>query len=91
MTHIDERTLPDHEAREVKGSVRDAKAREARLPTEGGEPVPPMRADKHSDADPAVQNPVEARQGFLGQRMLLVLGGGLGLAFVAWLLIEMIY
>lgn len=90
MTNIDDRTLPHEESREIKQSVRDAEAREARLPTEGGEPVPPMRADHHSDADPAVQNPVEARQGFLGQRVLMVLGGGLVLAALAWIFVGMV-
>jgi hypothetical protein len=39
----------------------------------GSEVVPPMRADDHSDADPAVETPVEARQGFLGKPVLTVL------------------
>lgn len=42
----------------------------------GGDPIPPMRADDHSDADPAVETPVEARQGFLDRPVLMVLIGG---------------
>ena len=51
----------------------DVKEREARIPDKGGEPIPPMRADVHSDADPAVETPVEARQGFLDRPVLVVL------------------
>ena len=55
----------------------------------GGDPLPPMRADDHSDADPAVETPVEARQGFLGRPVLTVLISGLVLAVVAWIALEM--
>jgi hypothetical protein len=54
-----------------------------------GNKVPPMRADDHSDADPAVETPVEARQGFLGTPVLMVLVGGLALAVVAWIGVEL--
>jgi hypothetical protein len=54
----------------------------------GGDPIPPMRADDHSDADPAVETPVEARQGFLGRPVLMVLVGGLVLVTIAWMVIE---
>jgi hypothetical protein len=33
----------------------------------GDDPIPPMRADRHSSSDPAVETPIEARQGFLGR------------------------
>jgi hypothetical protein len=56
----------------------------------GGDPIPPMRADGHSTADPAIETPVEARQGFLGRPVLLVLVGGLVLAAVAWLAIALL-
>lgn len=54
----------------------------------GGDPIPPMRADDHSDADPAVETPVEARQGLLGRPVLMVLVGGLVLVTIAWMVIE---
>lgn len=56
----------------------------------GGDPIPPMRADEHSDADPVVETPVEARQGFLGRPVLMVLTGGLILAMIAWIALERI-
>ncbi|POR57044.1 hypothetical protein [Bosea psychrotolerans] len=49
--------------------------------------VPPMRADDHSDADPAVETPVEARQGFLGKPVLLVLAVALILSAMAGILV----
>lgn len=52
--------------------------------------VPPMRADDHTDAEPAVETPVEARQGFLGMPVLMVLIGGLVLATLAWIGVEMV-
>jgi len=54
----------------------------------GGDPIPPMRADDHSDADPAVETPIEARQGFLGRPVLMVLIGGLVLVTIAWFAVE---
>jgi hypothetical protein len=69
---------------------QDVREREARIPTEGGAPIPPMRADTHSDADPAVETPVEARQGFLGKPVLMVLVWGLVLAVIAWIGVEII-
>ncbi len=54
----------------------------------GGDPIPPMRADDHSDADPAVETPVEARQGFLDRPVLVVLVAGLVLVTLAWIVIE---
>jgi hypothetical protein len=65
-----------------------AKAQGADL--SGGDAVSPMRADDHSNASPAVETPVEARQGFLGSRVLMVLIGGLVLAVVAWFAVEWI-
>ncbi|CAH1675648.1 conserved hypothetical protein [Hyphomicrobiales bacterium] len=56
----------------------------------GGDPLPPLRADDHSDADPAVETPVEARQGFLGRPVLVVLISGLVLAVAAWIGVEML-
>jgi hypothetical protein len=67
----------------------DVKEREARLPEKGGEPIPPMRADIHSDSDPAVETPVEARQGFLDRPVLVVLVAGLALAMIGWVVAEM--
>jgi len=55
-----------------------------------GAPIRPMRADDHTDADPAVETPVEARQGFLDRPVLMVLIGGLGLAVVAWVLLTLL-
>ena len=55
----------------------------------GGDPIPPLRAADHSDADPAVETPIEARQGFLGRPVLMVLIGGLILAIIAWIGVEM--
>jgi hypothetical protein len=54
----------------------------------GSEVVPPMRADDHSDADPAVETPVEARQGFLGKPVLTVLISGLILVVIAWIALQ---
>lgn len=56
----------------------------------GGTVVPPMRADDHSNLAPAVETPVEARQGFKGVPVLMVLIGGLVLAVIAWLVVEMV-
>ncbi|MGO4175186.1 hypothetical protein [Bosea sp. TAF32] len=56
----------------------------------GGDPLPPLRADDHSDADPAVETPVEARQGFLGRPVLVVLIAGLALAVIAWIAVELL-
>lgn len=56
----------------------------------GGDKVPPMRAQDHSDDYPAVETPVEARQGFLGAPVLMVLISGLALAIVAWIVVEML-
>ncbi|MFC5392967.1 hypothetical protein [Bosea vestrisii] len=67
----------------------DVKVREARVPEKGGEPIPAMRADVHSDAEPAVETPVEARQGFLDRPVLVVLVAGLALAIVGWIVAEM--
>ncbi len=55
----------------------------------GGEPLPSLQADRHSEGDPAVETPVEARQGFLGRPVLMVLIGGLVLAMISWLAVEM--
>ncbi|KRE00289.1 hypothetical protein ASE63_09460 [Bosea sp. Root381] len=65
----------------------------ARVQTESprdGEKVPPMRPDDHSSASPAVETPVEARQGFLGRPVLGVLIGGLVLAIIAWIAVELL-
>ncbi|WP_332683557.1 hypothetical protein [Bosea sp. (in: a-proteobacteria)] len=70
--------------------AEDVREREARIPTEGGQPIPPMRADTHSNAEPAVETAVEARQGFLGKPVLMVLIWGLVLTVVAWIAVEMI-
>jgi hypothetical protein len=76
-------------------SIQDEQRAETRAkqqtesPREGGA-VPPMQADDHTDASPAVQTPVEARQGFLGRPVLGVLVGGLVLAIVAWIAVELL-
>ena len=54
---------------------------------QGGDRIPPMRADDHSNADPAVETPVEARQGFLGKPVLVVLVVALVLAAMAGILV----
>jgi hypothetical protein len=54
---------------------------------QGGDRIPPMRADDHSDADPAIETPVEARQGFLGKPVLLVLAVALILTAIAGILV----
>lgn len=58
--------------------------------SEAGVKVPPMRPDPHSDADPAVETPVEARQGFLGRQVLMVLIGGLAFAILAWIAVDLL-
>jgi len=55
---------------------------------EGGDRIAPMRADDHSNANPAVETPVEARQGFLGKPVLMVLVGGLVLVIIAWIALQ---
>ncbi|PTM40952.1 hypothetical protein [Bosea sp. 124] len=54
----------------------------------GGDAIRPMRADTHSNIDPAVETPIEGRQGFLGRPVLAVLVGGLLLVGVAWLIVH---
>ncbi|PZU90123.1 MAG: hypothetical protein DI527_14905 [Chelatococcus sp.] len=71
----------------MANDLRD-KADQAETP--GGAPIPPMRADDHSDASPAVETPVEARQGFLGRPVLMVLGAGLALAVIAGIMVGLI-
>jgi hypothetical protein len=56
----------------------------------GGTPIPPMRADDHTNVDPAVEPPVKARQGFTGMPVLMVLIGGLVLAMIAWIVVDKI-
>lgn len=53
----------------------------------GGDQIPLLRADDHSDADPAVETPIEARQGFLGKPVLLVLVVALILTAMAGILV----
>jgi len=48
-----------------------------------GQTIAPMYPDDHSSTDPAQQTPVEARQGFLGKPVLIVLVAGLALAIIA--------
>lgn len=50
--------------------------------------IMPMTADDHSSSRPAIETPVEARQGFLGRPVLVVLIGGLALAGVAWMIVH---
>jgi len=79
--------------RDLKETVMTVDTR-PRVPVEdldkarGGDPIPPMRAPDHSDADPAVETPIEARQGFLGRPVLMVLIGGLVLVTIAWFVVE---
>jgi len=68
--------------------VRAAQARAASQSDPAQPVIPPMRADDHSNADPAVETPVEARQGFLGRPVLAVLIGGLILAGIAWVIVH---
>lgn len=69
--------------------LRAASARAAQQGEgDGGNAVPPMRADTHSNADPAVETPVEGRQGFLGRPVLAVLVGGLLLVGLAWIVVH---
>lgn len=64
--------------------LRAASARsERQSETPGGAAIPPMHPDRHSAAEPAVETPIEARQGFLGMPVLAVLVVGLLLAVVA--------
>lgn len=73
----------------VDPDIREADARaDQQREGPGGGLVPPMRADKHSTNDPAVETPVEGRQGFLGRPVLAVLIGGLMLAGVAWIIVH---
>ena len=68
---------------------RDAHQRAAQQSEgDGSEPVSPMRPDTHSNTSPAVETPVEGRQGFLGRPVLAVLVGGLLLVGVAWLIVH---
>jgi hypothetical protein len=53
-----------------------------------GESFKPLRADDHTTADPARETPIEARQGFLGRPVLMVLVAGLVLAVIAWFVVE---
>lgn len=53
-------------------------------------PVPRMQPDDHTTADPAVQTPIEGRQGYKGTPVLAVLIGGLVLAVVAWVVVEIV-
>lgn len=64
--------------------------RRAELQSEeaGGDKIRPMVADDHTSSHPAVETPVEARQGFLGRPVLMVLIGGLALVGLAWMLVH---
>lgn len=69
--------------------IRDANARaERQTESPGGGVVEPMRPDRHLTTDPAVETPVEGRQGFLGRPVLAVLVGGLLLVGVAWIFVH---
>lgn len=73
----------------IKSDIRRTADRadlQSKLP--GGQPIKPMRADHHSSADPAVETPVEGRQGFLGRPVLAVLVGGLILVGFAWIIVH---
>ncbi|TCR68237.1 hypothetical protein EV560_10264 [Bosea sp. BK604] len=54
----------------------------------GGQPMTPLLADDHSSANPALETPVEGRQGFLGRPVLAVLIGGLILVGIAWIVVH---
>lgn len=64
--------------------------RRAELQSEegGSEKIKPMLPDSHSSAHPAIETPVEARQGFLGRPILVVLIGALALSGIAWMLVH---
>lgn len=69
--------------------IREAKARaDGQTEGPGGGIVVPMHPDKHRTTDPAVETPVEGRQGFLGRPVLAVLVGGLILAGLAWIVVH---
>jgi hypothetical protein len=68
----------------------ETRARAQSEGTAGGDPIRPMTADDHTSADPAVETPVEARQGFLGRPVLMVLCGGLILTMLGWVFVEMV-
>jgi hypothetical protein len=68
--------------------LREANARADRQSESSAGALRPMQADKHSNEDPAVQTPVEGRQGFVGRPVLAVLVGGLVLAGIAWLIVH---
>ncbi|SIQ25403.1 hypothetical protein [Bosea sp. TND4EK4] len=53
-----------------------------------GESFQPLRAEAHTTLDPARETPVEARQGFLGRPVLMVLVAGLVLAMIAWFVVD---
>lgn len=80
-----------NEADRKEGDEKNARER-ARLQseTEGGEPVAPMRADDHSRSAPAIETPIEARQGYLDRPVLMVLVAALALTIVAWFIAEII-
>lgn len=54
-----------------------------------GQSFQPLRAEPHTTLDPARETPVEARQGFLGRPVLMVLVAGLVLAAIAWFVVDM--
>lgn len=69
--------------------IREANARADRqTESPGGGIVAPMHPDRHTTTDPAVETPVEGRQGFLGRPVLAVLVGGLLLAGLAWIVVH---
>lgn len=67
------------------GTREARKSAESQLECSGGETMAPIHPDRHTTAHPAVETPVEGRQGFLGRPVLAVLIGGLCLAGLAWI------
>jgi heme-binding NEAT domain protein len=68
---------------ETQERAAEARARTQSESPDNGTKVPPMRADDTSDGEPVVETPVEARQGFLGKPVLIVLVTALILAVIA--------
>jgi len=77
--------MNDAADRELRAANARANAQEENGPTEA---IPPLRADRHSSLHPAVETPVEARQGFLGVPVLAVLVSGFLLAGLAWVAVH---
>ena len=74
-----------HDAESVAAAVKRA---ERQSNTDELTPQAPITAERHSSLNPAVETPVEGRQGFLGRPVLAVLVGGLILVGLAWIVVH---